>query len=161
MENSEQQKTLLDYDLFEIVGLDLAEEDEVQIESMIYRSAVLDMLDGDLKNSLSESQYSELEDAVVDSSKDLPSFIEKLKAKLSEFKLPFEKVFNPVLENVETEFIIDQLSLLEDTAQKIENPTERELKSSLCKTIREFIEEKSWDKVSEAFKKINVEIHQV
>jgi len=161
METDDQKKTLLDYNLFDLLGLELEEADQIQIESMIYKSAISEFLETALKNVISETEYESFENSILESSLNIEEFIANIKAKMTDKNLNFDEIFNPILESVEVEFIYDQLKMLQDLASKIANPTEKELKCSLCKTIKEFIVEKSWDKVSESFKKINLEIHQV
>lgn len=157
MDNNETKKGILDYDLFDICGLDIDPLTKLDIESGIYKSALIDLLENKLPSLIGDDRYSELESRMdeVDLS-DTEKFMASLKGLCSEYNIEVDSIVNESLEEIQEDFIEDQINFFERKAAKIKDETQRELKLSSVRDLKSLFKNKAWADMGEVFKSANL-----
>lgn len=157
MDTNESKKGILDYDLFDVCGLDVDPSTKLDIESGIYKSALMDLLENKLPSQIGENKYSEIEARMeeVDTS-DIEKFMSSLRNLCKEYNIEVEPIINESLEEIQEDFIEDQIIFFERKAAKIKDDTQRELKLSSVRDLKSLFKVKAWKDMGEVFKSANL-----
>jgi hypothetical protein len=157
MEETVTNNNILDFDLFQVCGLEVDEETRLDIEAGLYRAAVIELLENELPRVMGEEQYSKLEESLEEMDmSDSVKFVEAITLKGQELGIEVKQILDQVVSRVEEEFVQDQINYFERKAQKITDPTQKELKLSAIRDLKNLFSKKSWEQMGALFKSANL-----
>ena len=147
---------ITEQDIFKIIGLEVTEEERLDIESGLYHAAMIEFLDNYLeavigKNKLDElNKKSETENLTLDALIDLiGKYVTDAGEDMNqEIKAPLNKVY--------MEFIQDQIDLLQQTVDGLEANDTKVIKQSLLKTLKDMFSNHQWDQMGDVFRKVDL-----
>lgn len=151
----ENKKQLTEYSIWDVLGLDLTEEDKESMLEDLIEAAWMDLIDNGLKEKLGEQKYNELFENLKSQNLGTEEFVQAVKDKLTIMNLDIDTELDKSMEKVLKEFIQDQVTYLEKRVNGIKEQTEREVKLSLIKTLWDMISTEQWDQMGDIFRKVD------
>lgn len=146
---------IIDYNIWDVVGLNLTPEEQVEYNVQFEKEAWLTLLDKKLRLVMGEGDYKSFYNRFLEKGFNEDECVEKIKDIYSTHGKNIEEDFDSCLEEVMELFVEDQMNFLERRLKSIKDQTEREVKLSLVKTLRDLLNLKQWSQMGEIFKKID------
>ncbi len=153
--DTQEAKSLIDTNIWEVVGLTITPEEQQEYNEQFNREAWLTLLDEKLPKVLQEGEYKSFKAKVAELNMTPEQFVEKIKDIYSTLDCDITADFDSCMEEVMTIFVEDQINYIERRLKSLKNQTEREVKLSLIKTLRDLFSQRQWDQMGVIFKKID------
>ena len=153
--DTQDAKSLIDTDIWEVVGLNITPEEQQEYNEQFNKEAWLTLLDEKLPKILQEGEYKSFKTRVAELNMTPEQFVEKIKDIYSTLECDLEKDFDSCMEEVMRVFVEDQINYIERRLKSLKDQTEREVKLSLIKTLRDLFSQNQWDQMGVIFRKID------
>ncbi len=146
---------ILDYYIWDVVGLDVDGDERTDLESGLEESAWFKFLAEDLEELLGTDEYHHFVNKMTKKRTTKEQFVLAVKQKLQDKSIDFDEKMDESLTSTLKTFVADQIDYLEKDINELQDQTEKTLKLSFIKNLRELFEKEEWDKMGELFRKIN------
>jgi len=153
--DTQDAKSLIDTDIWEVVGLNITPEEQQEYNEQFNKEAWLTLLDEKLPKILQEGEYKSFKTRVAELNMTPEQFVEKIKDIYSTLECDLEKDFDSCMEEVMRVFVEDQINYIERRLKSLKDQTEREVKLSLIKTLRDLFSQNQWSQMGVIFRKID------